>query len=79
MSFFRRHWYEVGLVVAVGAVVGLFGWQHTSVVQKLLLLNFVAPLIHQYEEYGCPGGGPGIVNIVMRPNSSAGPVSAEPE
>ena len=33
-----------------------------SVLQRLLLLNFVALLIHQFEEYGWPGGGPPFVN-----------------
>jgi Protein of unknown function with HXXEE motif len=69
MNFFRRHWYEVGAVVAIGTVVWLIlGWHGMDILQRLLLLNFVALLVHQYEEYGWPGGGPGIVNIVMRPN-----------
>ena len=36
--------------------------------QRLLLLNFVALLVHQYEEYGWPGGLPAILNMVLRPS-----------
>ena len=32
MTFFRRHWYDVGAIVAVGAVVWLvLGWQDMGV------------------------------------------------
>jgi len=67
MSFFRRHWYDVGAVVALGTVVRLiFGWHDIGVLQRLLLLNFVALLVHQYEEYGRPGSEPAIMNEVLR-------------
>lgn len=67
MNFFRRHWYEVGAVVAVIATVWLVvGWQDMGVLQRLLLLNFIVILIHQYEEYGWPGGLPAIINLAMR-------------
>lgn len=57
MSFFRRHWYDVGAVVAAVATISLIaGWQDMSVLRRLLALNFIALLIHQYEEYGWPGG-----------------------
>jgi hypothetical protein len=70
MSFFRRHWYEVGAVVAVGAVIWLIlGWQDMSILQRLLVLNFVVLLIHQYEEYGWPGGEPAIMNMVLQPSA----------
>jgi hypothetical protein len=71
MSFFRRHWYEIGAVVAVGTVGWLIlGWQDMSVLQRLLLLNFVVLLVHQYEEYGWPGGEPAIMNVVLRSSST---------
>jgi hypothetical protein len=58
MWFFRRHWYEVGAVVAVGAVGGLaFMWQDMGVLQLLLLTNFIVQLVQRYQEYGLPGGG----------------------
>lgn len=71
MSFFRRHWYDVGAVVAVGALIYLaFAWQGMAVPQLLLLLNFVALLIHQFEEYHWPGGAPALMNMIMQPSST---------
>jgi len=73
MNFFRRHWYEVGALVAVGAAVWLvFGWHDMGVLQRLLLLNFIVLLIHQYEEYGWPGGFPWIHNEVVAPSGGPG-------
>lgn len=71
MTFFRRHWYEVGAVVAVGTAVWLIvGWQDLGVLQRLLLLNFIVLLVHQYEEYGWPGGEPAIMNMVLQPSTA---------
>jgi hypothetical protein len=39
--------------------------------ERLLLLNFIAVLLHQFEEYSWPGGFPAVANIVMF--SSANP------
>lgn len=67
MNFIRRHWYNVGGVVAIGTIVYLIlTWHNTPILQKLLLLNFIAILIHQFEEYGFPGGEPAIMNIVLQ-------------
>jgi hypothetical protein len=67
ISFFRSHWYEVGAVVALGTVVWLIlAWQDVGVLRRLLLLNFVALLVHQYKEYGWPGGEPAVMNIVIQ-------------
>ena len=65
MSLLRRHWYTAGLLVAAAALcLALLG--ELSRVQVILLLNFVALIVHQFEEYGWPGGGPWIVNEVLR-------------
>lgn len=70
MSFIRRHWYEIGAALAVCAAVWLvLAWQSMGVLQRLLLLNFTVLLIHQYEEYGWPGGFPAIMNMVIRPSA----------
>jgi hypothetical protein len=67
MRFFRRHWYDVGAVVAVFAIIALaLRWGSMDVLQRLLLLNFIVILLHQYEEYGWPGGEPAIMNIVLQ-------------
>jgi hypothetical protein len=69
MNFFRRHWYEIGAVVAIGTVVWLtLAWQDVGGLQRLLLLNFITLLIHQYEEYGWPGGLPAILNMGIMPS-----------
>jgi hypothetical protein len=63
--FLRRHWYTVGLLVAAAALCWvLLG--NISRVQMILLLNFVVLILHQFEEYGWPGGGPWIVNEAVR-------------
>ncbi len=67
MSWYRRHWYTVGLFVAVGTIAFVaVRWQTLDVLQRLSLLNFVALLLHQFEEYGWPGGEPAIMNIVLQ-------------
>jgi hypothetical protein len=67
MRFVRRHWYEVGAVAAVGAAVGLvLMWQDVGVLRRLLLINFIVLLVHQYEEYGWPGGEPAIMNMALQ-------------
>src|SRR5690349_11857486 len=61
MRFIRRHWYSVGLVFAVIAIAwALLG--HVPTVQTILLLNFAILPLHQFEEYGWPGGFPWIMN-----------------
>jgi Protein of unknown function with HXXEE motif len=69
MPFIRRHWYNVGAVIAAGALVYLLlGWSTMGVLRRLLLLNFIVLLLHQFEEYGWPGGFPAIMNRVLRPS-----------
>ena len=69
MRFIRRYWYNLGLALAVVAVVwALLG--HLKTVQLILLLNFVVLTLHQFEEYSCPGGFPWIMNEVMRPKGN---------
>ncbi|MEN6291714.1 MAG: HXXEE domain-containing protein [Methanobacterium sp.] len=69
MDTLRRHWYNIGGVIAVVAIACLYiFWNSMSVLQILMLLNFIAILIHQFEEYGFPGGEPAITNMVMQPS-----------
>ena len=67
MKLICRHWYNIGLVIALGAIayLAIFWWQ-LEMLQRLLIMNFVALLIHQFEEYGFPGGEPAIMNIVLQ-------------
>jgi hypothetical protein len=66
MPFVRRHWYTLGLLVAIIAVACVSVSALTRV-QLILLLNFVVLLLHQFEEYAWPGGEPWIINEVMQP------------
>ena len=67
MNFVRRHWYDIGAFIAAPTSVYAFvNWHQVNRASLLLLLNFVALLIHQYEEYGWPGGEPAIMNIVLQ-------------
>jgi hypothetical protein len=70
MRFLRRHWYDLGAVVAIGVgAVSFFLWHDMSLIQRVLLLNFIMMLAHQYEEYGWPGGFPPLVNLVFWPRN----------
>jgi hypothetical protein len=71
MNAYRRHWYTVGLFIGVGVLVFVtIGWQTLGVLQRLLLLNFATLLLHQFEEYGWPGGEPAIMNKVLQPSAT---------
>jgi hypothetical protein len=66
MRYFRRYWYYVGLVLGAIASAWAFLGQLTTI-QFILLLNFAVLTVHQFEEYGLPGGFPWIMNEVVRP------------
>ena len=67
MKIYCRHWYNIGLVVATGAIAYLtVFWGRLEILERLLVMNFAALLIHQFEEYGFPGGEPAIMNIVLQ-------------
>jgi hypothetical protein len=69
MNFLRRHWYNIGLYIAIIAAIYLaLAWSGVQILQRLLILNFIAMLIHQYEEYALPGGEPAIINMVVQPS-----------
>ena len=69
MQFIRRHWYSLGLVPAAAAIAWGF-WGHLGTIQFILLLNFAALMLHQFEEYAWPGGEPWIINEVMQPKGN---------
>jgi hypothetical protein len=67
MNFYRRHWYDVGGILALMGIACLaFFWNRFEMLARLQLLSFVALLVHQFEEYGFPGGEPAIMNIALR-------------
>lgn len=66
LKFLRRHWHDIGLFSAIVAGACLiFTWNDLALLQKLLLLNFIVVLLHQFEEYSWPGGFPAVANMVM--------------
>lgn len=63
-NFLLHHWYDLG------AISGLLAYRYyyvnrqtLSVPQKLLIANFIALCIHQFEEYRFPGGFPLAMNL----------------
>jgi hypothetical protein len=66
LKFLRRHWHDVGIFSAIVAGSLLIAaWNDLVLLQKLLLLNFIVVLLHQFEEYSWPGGFPAVSNIVL--------------
>jgi hypothetical protein len=63
MDYYRKHWHEIGAVLAmvIGGALALFG-KRLSRPQLFSALNFVALLVHQFEEYGFPSFFPGQFN-----------------
>ena len=64
MGFLRNHWYDIGLVLALG--VGLFLFiTKLSGLSGLLWVSLVSLFLHQFEEYRYPGYFPGMINSVL--------------
>ena len=65
-KFYIKNWYYIGdlLFVALAFLVGFFG-EAIDPLSKILLLSYMALLVHQFEEYAIPGGFPAVFNIVM--------------
>ena len=67
MKKLTRHWYNIGFFVAIGTLIYLiFNYSNIELLRRLQLISFIAMLIHQFEEYGFPGGEPAIMNIVLQ-------------
>src|ERR687883_1631858 len=66
LKFFSRRWHDIGLVSAMVAGAYLASaWSELETLRRLLLLNFIVVLLHQFEEYSWPGGFPAVANLVM--------------
>lgn len=67
MKFWRRNWYYIGglLFVVLSFFMGFWGVRLLSHIQVIMVFSFMAMLVHQFEEYGWPGGFPSIVNIMQ--------------
>ncbi len=66
LKFLRRRWSTIGLFSAIVAGAYLiFAWKELVFLQKLLILNFIVVLLHQFEEYTWPSGFPAVANMVL--------------
>jgi Protein of unknown function with HXXEE motif len=69
MQWYRANWYWVGGLVAAAAVIYLAAaWGSLDELQRLLLAGFALVPLHEFEEYGWPGGEPAIMNKVIQPS-----------
>lgn len=66
MNFFRKHWYDLGAVLAVITAIGLYVNRHSLTnYQWLMWCSLISLFLHQLEEYRIVGTFPGMVNKVM--------------
>ncbi len=75
MNFIRRNWYNIGLALAFLILLTQV-FIKVDGLQLILLLNLVVLLLHQFEEYGVPGGEPWILNEAAQPKG--GPADRYP-
>ena len=76
MKWFCRHWYEIGLLPAgIALIFLLIGWGNMQVLQRISLINFIGIMLHQFEEYGFPGGAPVVLNKYMRGGTDRYPLN----
>jgi len=76
MRWYVRHFYDVG----IGAALVALTWgvlAELDTLQQILLLSFAVLCLHEFEEYGWPGGFPSYMNRVMFPKI-AGRLHIEP-
>lgn len=64
MDFYHNNWYKLTFVVFVflSFFMGFWGVYMLTPLQQILMFSFMALLIHQFEEYVLPGGGPVVIN-----------------
>ncbi|MBS0393677.1 MAG: HXXEE domain-containing protein [Proteobacteria bacterium] len=64
MELLRKHWFDLGLGLAV-VVAGFILVAHPRGLSLLLWLSLISLFLHQFEEYRFPGYFPGMMNTVM--------------
>ncbi len=69
MKWYRHNWYYVGPVFVAAALIYVaVGWNSLDAIQRVLLVGFALVPLHEFEEYGWPGGEPAIMNKVIQPS-----------
>ena len=76
MKWFCRHWYEVGIIPAgIAFVFLIIKWGDMQALQRISLINFIGIMLHQFEEYGFPGGAPTFGNKYIRGGTDRYPLN----
>jgi len=66
MRLLRKHWFDLGGLMAVLVLTYVvINYQQLSTIQLLLWLSLTSLFIHQLEEYRYPGYFPGMINAVL--------------
>lgn len=65
MKFFRNHWYDIGVLLAILVLVKIYAATILSQYDMIMWLSLVTLFFHQLEEYRIAGTFPGMVNSVM--------------
>lgn len=66
MSFLRKHWFDLGGILAIGVVIFLLiNYSSLSRYQVLMWVSLVTLFLHQLEEYRVVGTFPGTCNSAL--------------
>lgn len=66
MVFFRKHWWDIGGILAIAVLIFVYVNLNTfSSYQLLMYLSLVSLFFHQSEEYRIVGTFPGMINTIM--------------
>lgn len=65
MKLIYRHWYNIGLGVgALTLILLIMHWESLIFEQKIYTIFFIGMCLHQFEEFGKPGGFPYFMNAI---------------
>lgn len=65
MDFIRKHWYDLGGLLAIGVALFLFKARGLTTYDCIVWLSLGSLFLHQLEEYRIVGTFPGMINRVM--------------
>jgi len=71
MDFLRRHWFDIGIILAIPISIFLIlTWKQNLPLQNILWISLIALFIHQFEEYRYPGNFYRMLNTVLYKSDS---------